>query len=602
MASVTSTSGRSYNRITGLATGLDTDSMVKQMMKPYQMKVDKAKQARDLISFRQEMYRDIIKDLRGLYSKYTDVSKTDSLLLSKNYGTSKFTSTNEGAVTAEGQSGAVLGNYKVEVQKVATTAKLELSDLSQLKGKKITIDVSGKKVDVELSNTLTDADAIKQLNTAMTSAGVDGKFSTSDLAGKIILQSNKTGTSQYVQISDVTAETAANVQTNYANLENKSVAFKINGTDILVDLTGVTGATNVQQKLNTELSSHGVQVGLNADDIVLTTDKLGDSSSIEVKTGTPLTTLVSNVGTSTRVPTTAKPTGTNAEVKVTDSYGHTTQVGGVDGFVEKETNEFIIDGVKFKITDVTTSPVTLVGSADTTKLVDKIKEFVKDYNDIIGKITTKLTEKKEYKYTPLTNEQKEEMTDEQIEKWETKVKQGLLKRDNDLTNITSSLRAAFYDSIEGTNLNIKALGIDFSNDMSKSGQLEIDETKLSKALVDNSEDVIKLFTATADSTITDKKQKYDNSGIFQRIKTILNDSVMTSSSSFLKRVGYEGTATYSDNDLTDELVRRQKLIDEMESNLATRENQLYAKFGNLETMMNNYNSQSAWISQQFGGA
>ncbi len=602
MASISSTStttSTSYKRITGLATGMDTDAMVKQMMQAYQLKVDQAKQARDLQVFKQTMYRDAIKDLRGIFTKYTDIAKPDSLLLTSNYGTSKFTSSNEGAVTAEGLSNAVLGNYKVEVQKVATTAKLELDNLSAFKGnkenpKKISLNVSGKYVDVELSDGLTDDDSIKVLNAALKSAGVDGKFSKSDISKKIIFQSTKTGTDQYVSIYEVPTETPAKAEVNKSELQGKELTFNINGNEVKVNLSGVS---DIKSELGNKLSSYGIVIGENDEKISFETKRVGDSSSIRIIANGVETPLVNTKGTSTRVIATNEPHGTNASVKITDTYGNTTE--GTNGFKEYQSNDITIDGVKFKINDVTTSAVTVSGTTDTSKLVDKIKEFVKDYNDVIGKITKQLNEKKDLNYKPLTDEQRASMTEDQIEKWEAKVKQGLLKRDNDLTNITSQLRYAFYDSIKGINLDIKSLGIDFSSDIEKAGQLVIDEDKLSKALAENSEDVVKLFTQSAPSNMIDKKDIYSNSGIFQRIKTILNTSVMSSASTFLKRVGYEGTSTYTDNDITKDLLKRERQISLLESNLKDRETKLYQKFATLEKVMNNYNSQSSWLTQQF---
>lgn len=74
---------------------------------------------------------------------------------------------------------------------------------------------------------------------------------------------------------------------------------------------------------------------------------------------------------------------------------------------------------------------------------------------------------------------------------------------------------------------------------------------------------------------------------------------MSSASTFLKRVGYEGTSTYTDNDMTEDLLKREKQISLMESNLTDRETRLYQKFATLETTMNNYNAQSSWLTQQF---
>lgn len=620
MAGISSTNSTSYNRITGLATGLDTDSLVKQMMKPYTMKVSKSKQSRDLLVYKQDMYRDIIKDLRGLFSKYTDVSKTDSLLLTKNYGTSKFTSTNESAVTAEGLSGAVLGKYKVEVQKVATPAKLEIQDFSQLAGQKISINISDKSVDVDLTSMVsTDKDAIIQkLNDSMSKAGVAGKFSKSDLANKIILQSTKTGSDQTINITSFSDKTAAYTNTTYDAIKGQKLNFVVNGTSIDVDLSDIDDVLTYEEKkqvslekITKALSGSGVSMEVINDNFEFKTLGTGNGNKIELKIGEgavlPNTQGVTSNENEIYVPGGSDNVkGTDALVKVTDSYGHTTQVsdgngGYVDGFASYKSNELVIDNVKFTINDVTTSAVSITGQSDTTNLMAKIKDFVKDYNDIIGKITTKLGEKTNSKYTPLTDEQRESMSEDEIKKWDSKVKEGLLKRDNDLTSITSQLRSAFNTPVAGTTLNLRQLGIDFSNDMTKSGQLVIDEDKLLKNLQERPEEVVKMFTQTAPSNLTSKQEINSNSGIMQRVKTVLNDSVMSSSSSFLKRVGYEGTSTYTKNDISDELLKREKQIAALEDSLIDRENRFYAKFAALEKVMNNYNSQSSWLAQQFGG-
>lgn len=498
MASISSTTSTSYNRITGLATGLDTDAMVKSALKPYQLKVDQAKQARDLQVIKQTMYRDSIKSLRELFTKYTDIAKPDSMLLTKNYGTSKFTSTDENSVTAEGLAGAKIGNYKVKVNQLAEAGRVEVDNILALKGQKIKVDVNGTSVDIDLtSSTLTESDIVTSINAQMKNAGVLAKVTKSDLSGKLIFETNSTGSNQTITLSNL----------------------------------------NQSQ-------------------------------------------------------TTLTDTGVKANVTITDSYGNT-------AIKEYDSNEFTIDNVKFKVTDVTSSAVSIVGKSDATALKDKLVKFVEDYNKVISDITTKLNEKKDYNYSPLTDEQKESMTEEQIEKWETKVKQGLLKRDNDLTQITSSLRRAFTDSIKGTGLTLKQLGIDFSSDTSKAGQLVVDEDKLTTALEENADEIVNLFAKSAPSNLTNKNDIYNNSGIFQRIKTILNDSVMSSSSTFLQKVGYEGTSTYSDNDITDDLLKREKQIKLLETNLKSRETKLYQKYATLETIMNNYNAQSSWLTQQF---
>lgn len=593
MSSISSTSGSSYNRITGLASGLDTDNLVKQMMQPYRMKVDQSKQNRDLLVLKQDLYRDIIKDLRGIFSKYTDVSKTDSLLLSKNYGTSKFTSGNE-SIAVEGLAGATTGNYKLQVDALAKPAKVEIDNVSALTGKSIKlVDNSGKSVTIDLTDpVLTESDVIAKVNNEMKTAGLDAKVTKSDLTGKLIFQTNGVGSNKYIKIENVTTTTNT-MNANLSDMAGKTVVFNINGSETTINFSGITTEVDTIKKINDTLGTKGIQAtGNGSGSIIIGSTNSSTTNILELK-DTNGVTLRSGVST-TNNSQVFDAIGSKSSVIITDSYGNTATK-------EYDANEFIIDGVKFKISDVTTGAVSIVGKTDTTALKDKLKEFVKDYNTIIGKITTKLGEKTSSKYVPLTDEQREAMSEEEIKKWEDKVKEGLLKRDNDLTSITSQLRSAFNTPVAGTTLDLRQLGIDFSNDMTKSGQLVIDEEKLTKTLENRPEDVVKMFTQLAPSNLTSKQDIHSNSGILQRVKTILNDFVMSSASSFLKRVGYEGTSTYIKNDITDELLKREKKIAEMENSLVDRENRFYAKFAALEKAMNNYNSQSSWLSQQLGG-
>lgn len=492
-SSTTSTASTSYNRITGLATGLDTDSIIKSMMQGQQTKIDKADQQKQLLQFQQEDYRSVIKDLRDFYSKYTDITKPDtSLLLSKNYQSSTFTSSNAGAVTAEGLAGAQVGNYKVQVNSLATKASVGFTDFNSIKSANTTITINGKAVVVDMTTGApTDDEIMARINNAISSAGVDAKMTKSDLSGKYILQTNQTGSGQSIVVP-------------------------------------------------------------------------GDAT--------------------THV-------GTDANVTITDTYGNTAAK-------TYQNNNFIIDNVKFTISATTSSEVTLTGKTDVTDLKKRIVDFVTDYNKLIDTITTKLQEKKNRDYSPLTDAQKASMTTDQITKWEAKTKEGLLRNDGYLSSIVNQLRTAINTSVGGSTLKYTDLGIDFTNDYTKPGQLTVDETKLTTALQNNPDQVLKLFTNISDST--DTTTKYNNSGIMQRFKNILNDNVISSTSLLLKKVGYDGSTTFFNNTLKTSIDNQTKVIADLQTRFKEQQDRLYQKFATLESTMNSYNSQSTYLSSMLG--
>ena len=152
MASVNSTT--SANRLTGLATGLDVDSMVKTQMAAYEKKVNSVIQQKDVVEIRQKLYRDVLSDTRGFYNKYLDPLSKDSLVLSSAYQSVKFTSSNDSLVTAKGNSTAKNENYSVEVTQLAKKASLSI-DASPSSNK---INFGGAEVEFEVSNDTTKTD------------------------------------------------------------------------------------------------------------------------------------------------------------------------------------------------------------------------------------------------------------------------------------------------------------------------------------------------------------------------------------------------------------------------------------------------------------
>ncbi|NMA57709.1 flagellar cap protein FliD N-terminal domain-containing protein, partial [Clostridium cochlearium] len=110
-------------RMGGLATGLETDDIIKKMLAGQQAKIDKAKQERQQIQWKQEMYRDIIKDVKDLQNTYFDIMSKDNLASEKAFYDYEVKSSNESIITASAGQGAIEGNYKVKVEQLATGAR-----------------------------------------------------------------------------------------------------------------------------------------------------------------------------------------------------------------------------------------------------------------------------------------------------------------------------------------------------------------------------------------------------------------------------------------------------------------------------------------------
>ena len=108
----TYTSGRF--RIGGLVSGIDVDSIIQDLMRIEQMKVDRLKQDRQLVEWRKEAYREITNLLRAFQDEFFNISKTDTYMLSSNaYKTFSVTSSAEEYVTATANASALEGNYTI---------------------------------------------------------------------------------------------------------------------------------------------------------------------------------------------------------------------------------------------------------------------------------------------------------------------------------------------------------------------------------------------------------------------------------------------------------------------------------------------------------
>lgn len=526
MASVNSTT--SANRLTGLATGLDVDSMVKTQMAAYEKKVNSVIQQKDVVGIKQKLYRDVLSDTRGFYNKYLDPLSKDSLVLSSAYQNVKFTSSNDSLVTAKGNSTAKNENYSVEVTQLAKKASLSI-DTSPSSNK---IDFGGAGVEFEVSKDATKTDkenvqkTIENLKEAIEKKKTELKSGTS--------------TDKEAQLK------ALNVDVRYSEFDNKII---------------------VEAK---EFGQGTLKSGsLSGDDV--------PAEGIITKNGVSKNFSELNGG--------------------KDLYSNSLTVDGVSftfynvtgGTLDKSTNT--VTGGK---------PITITGKVDVTDTKKKIVNFVNEYNTLIEKLNKTINTKHDRDYVPLTSAQKEEMSDKEIELWEGKVETGQLYKDSDITRIVNSMKQTMRTVMSDSGFNLKDMGITPVEDYSgnKNGTFTIDEDKLTKALENNMDDVLNLFTSNPKTT-TDINGT-TNKGILYQLKDTLYSEVMKSDSILSKKVGIEGTSTFTNNTLTKNISDYETKIKKMQKDLATREQRLYSKYATLETIMNKYNSQQSYLTSYLG--
>ncbi|MBY6951995.1 flagellar filament capping protein FliD [Clostridium botulinum] len=470
----------------------------------------------------------------------------------------------------------------------------------------------------ELKTKLNDAFTTAGLNTTLTATVKDGKIVLSSNSDKQVIITGESGKSatSLLGLSD-RYEMSMSTNEKMSNIVNEAVEFEINGVNFKYDFTSIGAERDktISQILADILDKANVQASYSEITKSFTLRSKEEGATQNIKCEDKSGNFVSSIlGSST----TAKGKDAKIELKTPNNSTATTII--------KPSNNFTIDGVNYNIAGAKKDEeisFSLDGNVEDS--FNKIKGFIDDYNKLIDELQKKTSEKKYRKYEPLTEEQKKEMKENDIKLWEEKAKSGILRNDSNIENMLSTLRRAFFDSVEGAGLSLKELGLTTSKDYQEGGKIVFDqildkngnngEARLKKLLKEEPDKVFKIFSQestsypsySADLTLTERQIRNKEEGIFQRINDIFKDYTRTSRSASGKRgilvdkAGIEGTVSAIDNILYKDLEKREKAIQDMELKLIERENKYYIQFAQLEKYINQANSQASWLAQQLGG-
>lgn len=634
-SSVTATTVNGTTRITGLSSGIDVDSIVEQLMAAEkEKKLNKLQQKEQLATWRQEAYREIISDIQAFTNKYFNLTSSNSLLSSKNFNQFTVTSSSD-AVTASYTSAASAGSHSVTVSQLATKATLAsgaslsadvqgsaAADYSALSGKSIVLTVDGTEYTVSLGDvtdltSLQDAvdDAVGEgkvtVGTTNNSSGVsvltftaavitneDGTTSDSGVQ-EIAVSAPSSGESGLSALGFVAADGAVlsnRLTTSTATLEDiaaylgitfnstDGIELTVNGTSFTFDKS--TTVEEMIDEINDADCGATIEYDQTSGKLVMTAAATGAGNKLTVTEGTGSDFLSKALSVATA----------GKDAKLT-----------VDGqAMTRSTNTVTVDGVTYTLNATTAETATVSLTQDTDAVYDLVSSFVEDYNSLIETITAATTEDYDADYPPLTDDQKAEMTDEEIENWEAQAKVGLLEDDSLLRSLLSELRSAMVDSISGVSTSIFAIGID-TGSYDENGKLYIDEDALKEALQSDPDEIMKLFTQQSSSysgtasvrklTSAQLATRYSEEGIAYRFYDVLAKYTSTvhdnsgSKGLLLEKAGVENDTSSTDNALSELIEEYQSALADEEDRLDEYEERLYAKYTTLETYINEMNTQ-----------
>lgn len=289
-------------------------------------------------------------------------------------------------------------------------------------------------------------------------------------------------------------------------------------------------------------------------------------------------------------------------------------INGVKTTLTSGTNTFDIDGFKVTANGTFTADnegerVTFDKKVDADKIVDAVKSFVGDYNKVLAEINEQYSTQPDHDndYKPLTDDQKADMTEKQIEEYETKAKQGLLFGDNDLGNLSNALRFVFSNS------DLDAIGVSVSTSYSDKGKITLDETKLRSALASNPDAVAEAFTAPLEQKqVTNKDGSVSwvddtsSGGAMSRLKIQLDKYAATTGATkgiLIEKAGSQySPMALLQNTLQDKIDSYDDVIDSLTEKLNDKIDFYTSKFSKLETLIAQMNSQSSYLSSLGGNS
>lgn len=248
--------------------------------------------------------------------------------------------------------------------------------------------------------------------------------------------------------------------------------------------------------------------------------------------------------------------------------------------------------------------VTFDTQPDTEKLTTAVKEMVEAYNEVIELANKLVSEKPNRKFSPLTAEQKAEMSDDDIANWNEKAQAGLLFNDPDLRNFTAEIRFLF-GSDSASIAAWENMGITTSTSYSDNGKLVFDENAFRAAVESDLDGVRDMFMALEVSHVDEKGNKVitQRGGVMTNIKSIFDKYAGVEGATkglFVQQAGAtESPLSMLDNVLQKQMDEYDDLIDSLNDKLQDEIEKYYNKFASLETYINNMNSQSSWLTQQF---
>ena len=640
-------------RMTGMMSGMDTESIIQELVAAKRTKVDDVKKKQTKLEWKQDAWKELNTKLKNLQSKYLNNMRFSTAYMKK---TTKVS--NSSAVSVITGENAVNGVQSLQVEQLARTAYLTgaemksakgsltaLSKLSDLTGGEsiagsgqIKIQAGSKEVSMTITADTTISDVMNQLKDAGLNANFDEKQQRLFISAKESGEANdfsivgldangqaalsalgiSTGLdaaaraeyqkwADYVGSTDT--ETAENMKALYQAELDKSVegyltSYKELTSSIESLQKDLEAATNEEskasiQKIIEQRKEQLAEIKKNIN-VTTTTDEEGNTTYTAVATDALIEKIrqpyVDRANYAKKV--------VEGKVNISASDG-SSKIDGQDAIISlnkakftNSTNVFEINGLTLTALSETKAgeDVTITTQDDTDGIYDMIKNFLKEYNSIINEMDKLYNADSASKLEPLTDDEKDALSDKEVEKYEKKIKDALLRRDSNLSSIRTAFTTTMSSgvTVDGKKMYLSDFGIDtlgyFNAADNEKNAYHIDGDPDDENTSGNADKLKALISSDPDTVVS----------FFSSLSRELYSSMDKLSSAV---EGYRSYGSfYDDKKMKSDYADYTTKIAELEEKVNDYEDKWYSKFSKMETALAKMQSNSSAISSLLGGS
>jgi len=491
-------------RLGGLSSGLDTDAMVKSLMRLEQMKVDRVWQQKTRLEWKKEARIALEQKITAFRNATMSVLSPDTNLFASN----------------------AFNTFKTTLDTAATSVSLIATE--QAAAGRHTID------------------SITQLASAASAASAEP-------IGDPALNRNSP-----------LASLPLAVPLSFGGVGQDEIAFRINDVTLTFKST-----TTLQQMIN--------QVNASAANAIMSYSELTGRLTLASRTtGSDSQLSLENVTGN------AFGSGSAFALETGTCQNGADALLSVDGVaVRRSSNAFILDGISYQLSHATQSPVSFTVDRQIEPTVERIRNFVMRYNQLLDEIQNKLDEEVHRDFQPLTFEQRNEMSEQEAAQWDAKARSGLLRQDRQTVALVGQLRRMFFDPAAGTGKSLANIGLTTGSYQDR-GRIQLDETTLRTALSRNPDEVMQLFTQASGEK--DVQTRYNASGLIPRMQTAFGSY----------------TASFDPGRANHEIGTLSLRLNSLTGSLGKKEETYWKRFSAMEKALYDMQAQSSWLTSQLG--